>query len=136
MASLTRIALVSARRALVSVPRLNYSQYPEAMIEPHKGKVEADVGFPDSLGHTVGKARFEKLSELAGHPDPFEQQLWQQGEGSRQNPTLIPSNNYVRMIGHICEPDALVVSYLYLHKGEKKRCDCGHWFALVDDTTI
>jgi len=138
MSSLRCLTAATRRAAVLVTPRAAYShEHPENMVPPHEGKVVSPhVSMPDPLGHSVGKNRFEQLSKLAGHPDPFEQQIWQAGEGSKQNPTLIPSNNWQRVIGHICEPDALVVAYINLHKGEKKRCDCGHWFALVDDTTI
>ena len=30
------------------------------------------------------------------------------------------------------EDDSLTVVWMYLHRGEPKRCQCGYWFKIVD----
>merc|ERR1712121_33192 len=136
MASLlVRRAAMQLRRPLLASSIRQYSEPTfEDNVKTHEGKVVVpDAGFPDELGHSVGKKRFELLSEKAGHPDPFENMIWATEEGTRENPTRIPSNTWNRVIAHLCQPDALSYAHLHLHKGEKKRCSCGHWFTLVDD---
>ncbi len=36
------------------------------------------------------------------------------------------------MVGCVCHDDAFYVSYMWLHKGEPRRCECGNWFKLTE----
>lgn len=47
------------------------------------------------------------------------------------NPNLIPSFESKRLIGCLCEEDQTHVNYMWVHLGEPKRCECGHWFKAV-----
>ena len=53
-------------------------------------------------------------------------------KGTKAEPTLIPSFHDVRMVGCVCHDDAFFVNYMWLHKGEPKRCECGNWFKLTE----
>jgi len=52
------------------------------------------------------------------------------GPGTKDKPTLINSAYHERMIGCLCEEDATYINWMWLPKGEPKRCECGHWFKL------
>jgi len=88
--------------------------------------------FPDALEHATGIEKREMLARAAGNTDPFGLQGFERGVGSKEQPNLIPSMLDSRMIGCVCEEDSTSISYMWLHKGENKRCECGHWFKLVD----
>lgn len=102
-------------------------------VEPHKGKVASDKAqMPDTLGHSVGAARFEMLANIAGNEDPFEMDIKKRGAGTQVAPTLIPSAFGKRLVGCICEEDSISINWMYINKGEAKRCGCGHWFKMVE----
>lgn len=54
------------------------------------------------------------------------------GPGTKDNPNLVPSFEEKRLIGCVCEEDATSVNWMWVHKEEPKRCECGHWFKCVD----
>jgi len=87
---------------------------------------------PDGLGHSVGPERWELLTRLAGNEDPFEMNIKKRASGTRSDPTLIPSMYEKRLVGCICEEDAISIKWMFLVKGEPKRCHCGYWYKLVD----
>uniref|UniRef100_A0A0N5ALS6 Cytochrome c oxidase subunit 5B, mitochondrial n=1 Tax=Syphacia muris TaxID=451379 RepID=A0A0N5ALS6_9BILA len=53
-------------------------------------------------------------------------------DSSREFPNLVPSHFEDRVIGCLCEPDSYHINYMIIRKGPPKRCECGHWFKLVD----
>jgi cytochrome c oxidase subunit 5b len=87
---------------------------------------------PDTLGHAVGPERWELLARLAGNEDPFEMNVKKRTKGTFNDPTLIPSMYEKRLVGCVCEEDAISIQWMFLHKGEPKRCACGNWFKLVE----
>jgi len=102
-------------------------------IDPAKGKVASDkLSMPDTLGHAVGPERFELLAKVAGNEDPFEMNVKKRAKGTKDEPTLIPSMYDKRLVGCICEEDSIAIQWMYLHKGEQKRCGCGYWFKMVE----
>ncbi|RUS83343.1 hypothetical protein EGW08_008890 [Elysia chlorotica] len=106
---------------------------PAKQIDHHKGKVPSDdVTMPDSIAHAVGIDRQELLAREAGDDDPFQMKVIKRAKGSFEEPTVITSPNRSRMVGCICEEDALTINWMNLHKEEPKRCECGYWFKLVD----
>ncbi|KAH9489631.1 Cytochrome c oxidase subunit 5B [Bulinus truncatus] len=106
---------------------------PSKPVDIHKGKVFSDeVGLPDSLGHSVGVERYELLAKQAGDDDPFEMKVVKRAKGTFDEPTIVKSVNNKRMVGCICEEDALTINWMYVHKGEPKRCGCGYWFRLEE----
>jgi len=103
------------------------------VVDPQKGKVVSDkVDMPDTLGHSVGPERWELLARLAGNEDPFEMNIKKRAKGTFEEPTLIPSMYEKRLVGCICEEDAISINWMFIFKGEPKRCHCGNWYKLVD----
>merc|ERR1712136_683146 len=72
----------------------------------------ADKMMNDSLDHATGLEKRELLARQAGREDPYEMQV------------------YKRVAGCVCEEDATAISWMWLYKGEPKRCECGYWFNL------
>merc|ERR1711872_901643 len=86
----------------------------------------------DNLEHAVGIEKFEKLAKLAGIDDPWDLKPFQLGAGTKEEPTLLPSMYNKRLVGHLCEDHQTHLTYFYVYKGFPKRCQCGHWFKVVD----
>lgn len=91
------------------------------------------VSLPTDSEHAVGIEKFEMEATSMGIEDPWDFHL-QLGDGTRENPTIIPSMYNKRLIGHLCEEDQTHLVYFYVYKGTNnpKRCTCGHWFKCVD----
>jgi len=87
---------------------------------------------PDIMDHATGLEKRELLAIAAGNKDPFGMDALKRGPGTKDQPNLVPSMEDKRMIGCICEEDSTSIIYMWLHKGDPKRCECGHWFKLVD----
>jgi len=103
------------------------------LVDPVKGKVVSDkIDMPDTLGHSVGPERWELLARLAGNEDPFEMNIKKRSKGTHDDPTLIPSMYEKRLIGCVCEEDSISIHWMFLFKGEPKRCHCGNWYKLVE----
>jgi len=92
--------------------------------------------FPDDIDHATGLEKRELDAIAAGNKDPFDLEAYKRGPGTKASPNLIPSVLEKRMIGCICEEDSTCINYMWLHKGEPKRCECGHWFKLIDGKAI
>ncbi|XP_063218349.1 cytochrome c oxidase subunit 5B, mitochondrial-like [Bacillus rossius redtenbacheri] len=90
----------------------------------------------DPMELATGLEKRELLAELAGNDDPFNMKLMKRGPGTKENPNLIPSAFDARIIGCICEPEAQHIKWMWLHKGEPKRCSCGSWYKLQETTPI
>jgi len=118
-----RVALIPSARTCLEAPPL----------QPQKGKVvEKDASMPDAIGHTVGPERWEILSRTSkSNTDPYEMNIGEMRESTITSPNLIPTTEDSRIVGCICEEDSLAVNWMYLYKGETKRCECGHWFRLM-----
>lgn len=120
---------IARRAALIPSARTCFEAPP---IDPLKGKVvKKEASMPDMAGHTVGPERWEVLSRTTkSNVDPFEFNIAEMQPSTIEKPNLVPSTEDTRIIGCICEEDSLAVTWLYLHQGETKRCECGHWFRL------
>lgn len=57
----------------------------------------------DPLDHATGIEKKEILSYMDGKFDPFHMGVVKRGEGTAENPTLIPSAFNMRLIGCICK---------------------------------
>jgi len=87
---------------------------------------------PDPMEHAVGIERFEMQAKAAGIEDLWDLEVQKLGEGTRENPDLVPSMYNKRIVGHLCEEGQTYMTYFYLYKGHPKRCQCGHWFKLTE----
>ncbi|NP_001165813.1 cytochrome c oxidase subunit 5B, mitochondrial [Nasonia vitripennis] len=90
----------------------------------------------DPLDHATGIEKAEMLAELAGNDDPFDTKVMKRGPGTKECPNLVGSFFKSRLVGCICEEDQLHVNWMWLHKGKPRRCECGHWFKLVERTPV
>ncbi|XP_050299102.1 cytochrome c oxidase subunit 5B, mitochondrial-like [Anthonomus grandis grandis] len=93
------------------------------------GKGKVTLG--DPIEHATGIEKRELLAIMAGNEDPFDLKRIKRGPGTRAQPTEIPSAFDSRIIGCICEEASVSIVWMWLHKGEPKRCECGYWFNLV-----
>ena len=62
--------------------------------------------------------------------DPFLLKAVKRHASTKNNPNLVPSYYDCRVIGCVCEEDSYAITWMWLFKGEPKRCQCGHWFKL------
>ena len=116
----------------------------------------------DPLEHATGIEKRELLAKAAGNDNPFDMKVFKRGAGTKENPNLIPSAFDARIVGCICklfvfvlfqhylisistfylflkypgEEDQTYVQWMWLQKGTAKRCECGHWFKLVEKAPV
>uniref|UniRef100_A0A914UQT3 Cytochrome c oxidase subunit 5B, mitochondrial n=1 Tax=Plectus sambesii TaxID=2011161 RepID=A0A914UQT3_9BILA len=92
-----------------------------------------DYGYyPDPLEAATGSEKKMMLARLAGD-DRYEPKIFYRGENtSKDNPNLIPSHYRDRLIACTCEPDAHYLNLMWIRKGTPSRCECGHWFKVID----
>jgi len=107
---------------------------PQLPFDHHAGKVPSDdCTMPEDVAHSVGVERWERLQREAGNDDPFGLKPIKRGKGTFEEPTCIPSHLRARLVGCCCgDEETMAVIWINLHKGEPKRCHCGHWYKLVD----
>ncbi|XP_044742282.1 cytochrome c oxidase subunit 5B, mitochondrial-like [Chrysoperla carnea] len=96
----------------------------------------ADKPLADPVEHATGIEKREILAKISGNDDPFDMKVIKRVDGGKSNPTLIPSAFDARIVGCVCEEDATSVTWMWLHKGQPKRCECGYWYKLVEKTPI
>lgn len=92
----------------------------------------ADRMMADPLEHATGLEKKELLALERGDDDPFNMKVVKKAAGTRESPTLIPSCFDARIVGCICEEHSTSISWLWLHKGHPRRCECGHWYKLIE----
>lgn len=113
----------------------------------------------DPMEHATGIEKRELLAKAAGNDNPFDMKVFKRGAGTKENPNLIPSAFDARIVGCICklnsvqlwlktfliptfrfislgEEDQTYVQWMWLQKGLSKRCECGHWFKLVEKAAV
>ncbi|XP_050737924.1 cytochrome c oxidase subunit 5B, mitochondrial-like [Eriocheir sinensis] len=86
----------------------------------------------DPLEHATGLEKQEMLAKAAGNDNFFDMRVYKRVSGAKANPTVVPSFYEKRLVGCICEEDATCINWMWLEKGETKRCECGYWFQLAD----
>ncbi|RWS01739.1 Cytochrome c oxidase subunit 5B-like protein [Dinothrombium tinctorium] len=119
---LSRIVLPKIRR----VPLLASS------IRPFCDKSKEVLTFADPIEHATGLEKKMLLLEEKGITDPFFTAMIKRGPSSREKPIQVPSFEDKRLMGCYCEEDATYVNYMWVHKSEPRRCECGYWFQAVD----
>ncbi|BFZ16387.1 hypothetical protein BsWGS_19426 [Bradybaena similaris] len=122
-------------RRAISVASVRCASGPPSKPEDvHKGKVLSEqVELADDFGQSVGPEREEVLARASGDEDPYLMNVIKRTKGTFQEPTVITSNFNRRMVGCICEEDALAINWMTVYRGEPKRCECGYWFKLADN---
>jgi len=86
----------------------------------------------DPMEHATGLERKQLEAIARGNPDPFDSACMKRGPGTKDKPNVVASFYDKRIVGCICHEDAFYIQYMWLHKDEMKRCQCGYWFKLVD----
>nr|AZL95829.1 cytochrome C oxidase subunit 5B-like protein [Didymocentrus krausi] len=86
----------------------------------------------EPLELATGLEKKELLAMQSGRDDPFDMRVLKKGPATKDKPTEIPSFLEKSMVGCMCEDDATHINYMWLHKGEPSRCECGYWFKLVE----
>ncbi|XP_043286463.1 cytochrome c oxidase subunit 5B, mitochondrial-like [Venturia canescens] len=86
---------------------------------------------PDPLELATGIEKRELLAIQAGNDDPFNLKTIKHGTGTKDDPNLVPSAFESRLIGCVCEEDATSITWMWLHSGCPRRCECGQWFKLI-----
>lgn len=91
----------------------------------------------DPIEHATGIEKRELLAKLAGNDDPFSMNVLKRADNTtKEKPNLVPSAFDARLVGCICEEDQTFINWMWLHQGQEKRCECGHWFKLVEKAPI
>jgi len=102
-----------------------------AQMIPKRTFFGKDWEMSDPVFHATGIEKKQLLAELAGNKDPFHLDGMKRGPGTKDKPNLIASCYDKRLVGCICDEESVIINYMWLHKGQPKRCGCGHWFKLV-----
>lgn len=76
------------------------------------------------------KAELDAL--MAGVEDPFSMEVNRGPHGTKDNPRKVPSMFEERIVGCICEEEATYINWMMVKKGPPQRCECGHWFELIE----
>ncbi|OAD53664.1 Cytochrome c oxidase subunit 5B, mitochondrial [Eufriesea mexicana] len=96
-------------------------------------KYKAKNGIPEPLDLATGIEKRELLAAAAGNFDPYHMKALEiSRDSTRESPNLVPSAFKSRIVGCICEPDTSHVNWMWLHDGQPRRCECGHWFKLTE----
>ncbi|XP_003487551.1 cytochrome c oxidase subunit 5B, mitochondrial-like [Bombus vosnesenskii] len=89
--------------------------------------------FPDPLELATGLEKRELLAAAAGDFDPYHMKAIEiLRDSTKENPNLVPSAFKSRVVGCLCEEDTAHVNWMWLHEGQPRRCECGHWFKLTE----
>nr|CAH7718647.1 unnamed protein product [Callosobruchus chinensis] len=99
-------------------------------------RYSSKVTMGDPIEHATGLEKRELLAKVAGNDNPFDLRVIKRGPGSKTQPNEIPSAFDSRLVGCICEEESTCINWMWLHKGEPKRCECGHWFNLVHKAPV
>lgn len=102
--------------------------------DPKDGPIPAEkVMLPEMTEQATGENKLFLLAFENGILDPYcNLATKRNGRGTKDNPVPIESFSNERMVGCVCEPTQNYLKFTIVHKGEPKRCQCGHWMELVD----
>ncbi|XP_075249665.1 cytochrome c oxidase subunit 5B, mitochondrial-like [Convolutriloba macropyga] len=93
-------------------------------------------GVPTKDEAATGKERVQLEAFKAGVEDPWDREAhyladYPEGTGmTKAKPIEVPSSFDRRIIACSCEISENFISYMWLYKGEPRRCPCGVWFEL------
>ncbi|XP_032683040.1 cytochrome c oxidase subunit 5B, mitochondrial-like [Odontomachus brunneus] len=96
----------------------------------------AQKDFAEPLDHATGLEKREMLARLAGNEDPYNLTIKRRAHSTKESPNLVYSSFESRIMGCICDEDAMHVNWMWLHQGPPRRCECGHWFKLVEKAPV
>ncbi|XP_065843346.1 cytochrome c oxidase subunit 5B, mitochondrial-like [Oscarella lobularis] len=108
----------------ISTSSARWDKTPEAKLG-----VSGDI--PSDTEQATGLDKNEHDALMAGVEDPFNMSINVIDWGTRANPKKVPSMFDERLVGCVCEPDAVQVLWMKLTAGPPQRCSCGHWFVLT-----
>ncbi|CAH1365879.1 hypothetical protein MTP99_002163 [Tenebrio molitor] len=94
------------------------------------------VTMGDPVEHATGLEKRELLAQVAGNDNPFDLKVIKRGPGTKTQPNEIPSAFEARLVGCVCEEESTSVNWMWLYKGQPRRCECGHWFNLVHKAPV
>ncbi|GAB6029028.1 Cytochrome c oxidase subunit 5B [Chamberlinius hualienensis] len=118
------MALYRTNASVKILPTLYRRAFSATMVQCRK--------MPDPIEHATGLEKRELMAKAAGNDNPFDMRVYKRAPGTKDVPQLIPSAFESRLIGCVCEEDATYINWMWLHKGDSKRCECGHYFKLTD----
>jgi len=87
---------------------------------------------PDPIEHATGLEKRELVAQVSGNDNPFDFRVIKRSPATKDAPQLVPSADVSRLMGCVCEEDSTVINWMWLHKGEARRCECGHYFKLTE----
>lgn len=80
-----------------------------------------------------GAERFEIAMKTKGYDDPYDMEpMKRKAVSTKQDPNIVLTLSDDRIVGCVCEEDTHRIEYMFIGKGETKRCECGHWFKCVE----
>ncbi|XP_064383325.1 cytochrome c oxidase subunit 5B, mitochondrial-like [Halichondria panicea] len=118
-------ALVRGLRRLAVMPSLRATVVASYSANPTEGTI------PTDYDQATGIEKKEIDARVAGHEDPFSMKVHSIPWGTKIQPTIVPSMCNERLVGCICQEEATNVEWLQLKSGPPQRCECGHWFQLI-----
>lgn len=100
---------------------------------PFAGASETiDGSIPMEKDHATGARREEHDDAMLGRERFNRSALYVDTMGTAADPTLVPSMEDMRVVGHMCDRfGANLITWMAVKQGEKTQCpDCGHVFKL------
>ncbi|EDV99428.1 cytochrome c oxidase subunit 5B, mitochondrial [Drosophila grimshawi] len=98
--------------------------------ERTKSTTSVSSELTDDMELATGIFKRELMLRQGGCTDPWAMKRpLKRGAGLEKDPTVIPSAFDGRLVGCLCLGDR-VPKWMWLEKGEPKRCECGHYFVL------
>ncbi|EDW63325.1 cytochrome c oxidase subunit 5B, mitochondrial [Drosophila virilis] len=90
----------------------------------------------DDMELATGIFKRELMLRQAGCNDPWAMKRpMKRGAGRENDPTVIPSAFDGRLVGCLCLGDR-APKWMWLEKGNPKRCECGHYYVLKNVPAI
>jgi len=97
-----------------------------------KGPKKGEMTFAHPIEHATGDEKKILLLEEKGITDPYYVNAMKRGPGTKDKPNIVPSFEEKRLVGCVCEEDATTINWMWVHKGDPRRCECGYWFKCED----